>query len=1140
MLLDKRCYLHGRVIMINISYKNFNFYRKMDERYRKSFDRLAETYGEELNRKNINAGKSLFTLHNFNHHCYNIYKIIDNLFFNSVDFFIVNNDTKYIFKLYLAVLFHDIGMTVFNMERDSHPQKSAEEVERLWNNSDSVLHKERNDNILDGNDIDEIKLIILAHSDIKGDVIPDNGNGLLNIKFEEYDSIIRVLAGVLRLADELDCDETRLGDESRVNQLNTTDSDQKFSKECWEKLKCIKKLEYDKDNTKVILLKLNSRFVCTSNNREIIYNKYLPEILTKIQKELDYVNENVFNKNFCRGLAFKVEKVLYSRDECAEGLNDILLYPTTFNATHTNPSSKSSASSTINSNTTSNSDSICSTKNHPAEKSSSSRSGVFTTDDVLRMDPLSNSDVFWGKGDKPSFFYNYASNSQQSVSGLSSLNSLEEPIPVNELDDWIKENWLNDKNTFIHLVIGYAGCGKTTFTNYLLRKQNKNKFVSYWDFYETQYIIGIEQSEGLNLYLKNNLVNNIKYHFKRSKNPKALLDRFRGNLRHLNTITSFSANTKILISSLEESYKEKHGLDEFDIKDEFYGKYASPLNQAILLGLTFIWNASILKNSTPIVCVFDGLDIIDDPKILVTFIHNVYLILRKYRSLTNMKPIKAVFTCRKFTYALLESSKGDVSFSERNVDYRNSVSLLDISNLYQVNRVLTYKARIAYDNPNILNLSNEDIEKCKHIAEIPNIISDILDTNSKSNDSFSLSKIVNHNLRSAASLFHTVFKKKGGLYGTVSVPFNHTCYIGYFVHQISHELNNKGIWANMGYGGDDTLCIVSSEKNLKRSITLYDEQNETFPTTLSKMILTLLYRHGKEMSLKEIYDRLKWIPYQNIKKGDNIETIKLDDVHYLSFESFAECIADMLNRSSSNNDEIAQEGIWRRPLYFGNHALTTSDIYEKKQFFKDKFIEMLKNNSVETPTFKISECGEEFIDTFAIHFEFNAVRHCNTDKPLWMIQSTKAIELILKKVYESVSRCMEKQIWLDNYYSKTHSNNYIDEEFHPITKWEQRPQLHIIRVIFSHIAYLDSIRTLLWENGKCNETAKEIISSLNNGIGNYLELLEKNLQKFSADVSTDNVIFEKINNVYKYVTEHVSDGNPYINSISSNEVLVVV
>ena len=110
---------------------------------------------------------------------------------------------------------------------------------------------------------------------------------------------------------------------------------------------------------------------------------------------------------------------------------------------------------------------------------------------------------------------------------MSSLNSFEEHIQVDNLDEWLKINWFNNKNAFIHLLIGYAGCGKTTFVNYILRMKKTIKYVSYWDFYETQYIIGIEQSKGLSLYLKNNLLCNIKYHFKKSSNPKAMLERFK-------------------------------------------------------------------------------------------------------------------------------------------------------------------------------------------------------------------------------------------------------------------------------------------------------------------------------------------------------------------------------------------------------------------------------------------------------------------------------------------------------------------------------------------------------------------------------------------------------------------------------------
>lgn len=591
-----------------------------------------------------------------------------------------------------------------------------------------------------------------------------------------------------------------------------------------------------------------------------------------------------------------------------------------------------------------------------------------------------------------------------------------------------------------------------------------------------------------------------------------------------------------MILALEECYKEQSKLDNFDIEDKFVFKPANALNQAVLLGLTFIWNASASNSSNPIVCVFDGLDIIESPKILVDFIHNVYLILDKYRSIAQMTPIKAVFTCRKFTYSLLETSRGDVSFNERNFEYRNSVSLLDISNLYQVNKVLKYKASVAYENSNIFKLSTEDTNECMRIAKLPEKNITVLDTSSKMNDSFSLSKIVNHNLRSAASLFHAIFKNGGDVHDSVKTSFEQKCYIGYFVHEICYELNNKGVWVNMGYGGDNELCI--SGRGIRRSIPLYDEQVEIFPTTLSRMILTLLYRHGKEMSLDEIYDYLKWIPYQHITRGEIIDTIRPNENDCLSIELFAECIADMLNRSSSNNDEIAKEGIWRRPLFFGSRALTAPNILEKKQYFIEHFIKLLKNNSVITPTFKISECGEEFIDTFAIHFEFNAVRFCSTNKPLWMLQGMDDIKCILDKVYSSVSRCMEKQIWLENYYSNTYSDDYLSKEFHPITKREQRPQLHIVRVIFSHILYLDSIRTLLWKEGECNVTSKNIISTLNNGIGNYLKLLETNLQKFNTDVSRDIAICKNIKATHKYVIENASDNDPYVKSISINKPLV--
>lgn len=283
------------------------------------------------------------------------------------------------------------------------------------------------------------------------------------------------------------------------------------------------------------------------------------------------------------------------------------------------------------------------------------------------------------------------------------------------------------------------------------------------------------------------------------------------------------------------------------------------------------------------------------------------------------------------------------------------------------------------------------------------------------------------------------------------------------------------------------------------------------------------------------------MPILKIKKGTRIDNISIDIEEKLSPEYFADCIADMLIRSSSNDDEISHEGIWRRPLYFGSQAISSINISELKYIYKDEFVSIIKQKSINSPTFRIAECGEEFIDTFAIHFEFNAIRFCNSKVPLWMIDKSNELESIVNRVYNSVERCMEKQIWLADRYFEIHKKNYLNEDFHPKTNWgygkKRRPQLHIIRVIFSHIAYLDAIRELLWKEGRCRKNDKEKIRTLNNVIGKYLNLLKDNIKNLKIDVDSgigDGRILESMLNSYKKVNAQESFENPYVKSIEKD------
>lgn len=68
--------------MINTSYKNLKFYKSMEEDNKKAFNKLAEFYGNNLNRMQNNSSPYLYTLHNFDNHCINIYYLIDHFFLN--------------------------------------------------------------------------------------------------------------------------------------------------------------------------------------------------------------------------------------------------------------------------------------------------------------------------------------------------------------------------------------------------------------------------------------------------------------------------------------------------------------------------------------------------------------------------------------------------------------------------------------------------------------------------------------------------------------------------------------------------------------------------------------------------------------------------------------------------------------------------------------------------------------------------------------------------------------------------------------------------------------------------------------------------------------------------------------------------
>ena len=216
---------------MNEEYKQIECISKMKKEYFDKFCTIVEGYREKIS-DNLVIGDSAFTLHDFDHHCFDIYKIISEVLFDEE---LVYSE-KYglsereLYIMNLAVLFHDIGMSNgLDRARDNHSLNSADYIDRQFKDSRSVLSQNSD---LSANEIKALKAIIIAHSNLKDRSVQESDNGLKSHKLQDYKARLgiirtRFLAGVLRLADELDVSVERLGTGELQQELE--EQEQKYN-----------------------------------------------------------------------------------------------------------------------------------------------------------------------------------------------------------------------------------------------------------------------------------------------------------------------------------------------------------------------------------------------------------------------------------------------------------------------------------------------------------------------------------------------------------------------------------------------------------------------------------------------------------------------------------------------------------------------------------------------------------------------------------------------------------------------------------------------------------------------------------------------------------------------------------------------
>jgi len=198
-------------------YKNIACINKMCDEYKENFYSIVEGYRNKLSNRVV-LDESVYTMHDFDHHCFDIYKILSSILLEQDNLYIhpYGLHPRELYILNLSVLFHDIGMNVISADRNKHSILSAEYIQNEYDKTGSVFSQNCD---LSSNEIKALKAIVIAHSDVKDGSVPKEKNGLNSPDLVDYqmncgeEASVRtkLLAALLRIADELDVTSNRLG-----------------------------------------------------------------------------------------------------------------------------------------------------------------------------------------------------------------------------------------------------------------------------------------------------------------------------------------------------------------------------------------------------------------------------------------------------------------------------------------------------------------------------------------------------------------------------------------------------------------------------------------------------------------------------------------------------------------------------------------------------------------------------------------------------------------------------------------------------------------------------------------------------------------------------------------------------------------
>ena len=765
----------------------------------------------------------------------------------------------------------------------------------------------------------------------------------------------------------------------------------------------------------------------------------------------------------------------------------------------------------------------------------------------------------------------------QISSGISENTGIQSLLDQ-ECDQWVLNNLINVQNSKLFVIQGYAGCGKTTFIKHLIKKSENQSERIYidigqdWSYPQEPHMFF---RETLNIF--GDLIDNVlsKKYWERNKIWKSFfelgsnrdINRFDLELPHaisnIKKIKSFS-NAKRLRTNICEFLSERYGDSLSTPEQKKHNVWHNCGQTQVIVALIVLLKCAeytsrnhLSSKQCAYSLIFDNLDVVTDPAIPAENALLLWGVVSRFvefknlynRNAKNKLPDYSIFiSVRKVLYSHIISHLPDLEMMH---PYdANNVCICDISNLYYSQNIMAH--RISYWTQRL-----HDEQTVKKLYQLQGLIT--IHSNSDSSEdertgvvkdeyrpknTINLDAFVNHNYRAYTNALCALFDDSRYTeiilqdYNTRTMKWQK---VSSLILLLSLLYRKDRVWNSMGFECSD-----------------FD--NMDYPAELNRLILNYLYVAKRGQALYQFAGRRSDIPANNYVSLKKI-IASFEKIHFLSIKTtlndaeiqsllrneenktrdlVLDRLSDMCARKSSGSLSGAHgydtddDELWRRPLYFTggvklNHTASTH--YELKEYFE----KCITSDQEEQITFSITDEGYVLINDIVSSFEFYSARFCNANQVIPLHQVTTECELdsIIQTVYGAVKNSCKRTIaFIDQYMQQygLSTDEYFRQCFNSRTnpRFDQRvktakkllitsfrPQIHIVRTIYSHIGYFSSIIEIISSSNLSEKRA--MIDSLVFWINQYLNLYDEFFRtRINGTVcNSDNNVFLSLKGKYE-------------------------